>query len=98
MQRMSFMPGITVQHPVTPVSSVVWLPRQGGNVRIVNDGKVNVWIEYGGKDAVADPAHSMLLTPGYTAMMRMPPNASHLAAVCPAKGSATLNITLGDGS
>jgi hypothetical protein len=40
----------------------------------------------------------MLLTPGYTAMMRMPAQATHMAAVCPAKGTASLNITLGDGA
>lgn len=97
MSRMSFMPGVTIRQPVGPVSSRIWLPRQGGNVRIVNDGKVNVWIEFGGSDAEADPEHSMLLTPGYTAMMRMPPNATFLAAVCPAKGSASLNVTLGEG-
>lgn len=95
---MSFMPGPSVVHAVGPASSRVELPRQGGNVRIVNDGKVNVWIEYGDANVTADPSHSMLLTPGYTALMRMPPRASHLAAICPAKGTANLNITLGDGS
>lgn len=98
MNRQSFMPGPTIVHAVTPVSSAIALPRQGGNVRIVNDGKVNVWIEYGGPDAAASPEASMLLTAGYTAMMRMPPGATHLAAICPAKGAATLNITLGEGA
>ena len=98
MSRLQFLPGVSLSHAVGPASSRVALPRAGGNVRIVNDGKVNVWIEFGGGDAVADPSHSMLLTAGYTSLMRMPPRATHLAAVCPAKGSASLNITLGDGS
>lgn len=92
------MPGVTVVHAVGPASSAVALPRQGGNVRIVNDSKVSVWIEYGGADVVADPAASMLLTAGYTAMMRLPPHATHIAAVCPAKGSGSLNITFGEGA
>lgn len=98
MSRLQFLPGVAMTHDVGPVSSSVALPASGGNIRIVNDSKVNVWIEYGGADVVASPRESMLLTPGYTSMMRMPARATHIAAICPAKGAASLNITFGDGS
>jgi hypothetical protein len=96
--RQLFMPGVTITHDVKPASSTVALARQGGNVRVVNDSKVRVWIEYGGPDARAAPEDSMLIMPGYTAMMRVPPRATHMAAVCPVKGTASLNITFGEGS
>ena len=98
MMRMPFMPGRTFTMPVTPESSRLNLEREGGTARIVNDSKVNVWIEFGCTDVVASPTTSMLLTPGYTSQVKLPPRTGWLAAICPAKGSGSLNITLGEGA
>lgn len=98
MLRRIFTPSQTVTMQVRPESSCVHLHREGGAARIVNDSKVNVWIEFGWTDAVASPQSSMLLTPGYTALVGLPQRTKCLAAICPAKGTASLNITLGDGA
>lgn len=98
MLRRMFSPSQTITMPVTPTSTRVHLEREGGAVRIVNDSKVNVWIEFGCGEVEASPRASMLLTPGYTALVGMPQKTAYLAAVCQAKGTASLNITLGEGS
>lgn len=98
MIRQPFSPSQTVTLAVTPEGTRVHLGREGGQARIVNDSKVNVWVEFGCADVVASPSSSMLLTPGQTSLVRLPSRTAYLAAICPAKGSASLNITLGDGS
>jgi hypothetical protein len=96
--RQSFSPSQTVVLAVTPDGARASLGREGGAARIVNDSKVNVWVAFGCSEVTASPQTSMLLTPGYTALVRLPAKTAYLAAVCPAKGSASLNITLGEGA
>lgn len=97
--RAAFMPGVTVTLAVGPGSTRVWLPRQGGNVRIVNYSAGNVWIEFGDEHVVAEPSDSLLMLPSTTALFRLPPHTTHLAGImADKKNTGWLNITLGDGA
>jgi hypothetical protein len=95
-----FLPGATVVLSVTTTSARVPLPHQGGNCRIVNNSSENAWVEWGDASVVATAADSPLLPPGTIWTCRMPPRATHIAALISGGKNATgsLNITFGEGT
>lgn len=95
-----FLPGATVVLSVTTTSARVPLPHVGGNVRLVNDSSANVWVEWGDAAVVAAETSSPLMPPGTVWTCRMPPRATHIAALLAGGKNSTgsLNITFGEGT
>ncbi len=95
-----FLPGQTVVLTVTTTSVRVPLPHMGGNCRLVNSSDENAWVEWGDADVVATATDSPLLLPGTVWTCRMPPHATHIAALIAGNKNSTgsLNITFGEGT
>jgi hypothetical protein len=95
-----FLPGDTIVLTVSTTSARVPIPYQGGNVRLVNDSGENAWVEWGDAAVVASPTGSPLMLPGTVWTCRMPPRATHIAALLGGGKNSTgsLNITFGEGT
>jgi hypothetical protein len=95
-----FLPGQTIVLTTSPVTARIPVLHMGGNVRLVNDSGDNVWIEWGDETVVATQTSSPLMLPGTVWTCRMPPRATHIAALLGGKKTATgmLNITFGEGT
>lgn len=95
-----FLPGATVVLTTTTTSARVPVPHMGGNCRLVNNSGENAWVEWGDADVVAQPDGSPLMLPGTVWTCRMPPRATHIAALIGGNKNSTgsLNITFGEGT
>lgn len=95
-----FLPGTTLVLTITTTSARVPLPHKGGNVRLVNDSSANAWVEWGDSAVVATATASPLMPPGTVWTCRMPPTATHIAALMEGGKNSTgkLNITFGEGT
>lgn len=95
-----FLPGETITLSTTTTSARIPTLHQGGNVRLVNDSASNAWVEWGDNTVVATQTASPLMLPGTVWTCRMPPSATHIAALIGGHKNATgtLNITFGEGT
>lgn len=95
-----FLPGHTIVLNTSPASARIPVLHMGGNVRLVNDSGFNVWIEWGDETVVATADASPLMLPGTVWTCRMPPRATHIAALLGGtkKDTGSLNITFGEGT
>jgi hypothetical protein len=95
-----FLPGATIVLTTSTTSARIPVLHMGGNVRLVNDSASNAWVEWGDETVVASETTSPLMLAGTAWTCRMPPRATHIAALIGGKANATgsLNITFGEGT
>ena len=82
---------VTTSSAATQVNPAPGSPR----LRLYNAGPSTVFVEFGNASAAAAVATGLPIPSGQTEVFSMS-RATHLAAICPASGSATLYATPGE--
>jgi hypothetical protein len=93
--------GATTSMAVTAGSAVVALTDighlGGDEVRVVNAGTVNAFIEFGNSAVSAATSTSIIVLAGTVEVFGVGPGATHVAAIAPS-GTPTLYFTTGRGA